>query len=155
MALRRRVKIQVGKQRLTARSSSVAERHYVAEVNAATKAITDELMNIFKQAENLSEDILIEALEPTGEKALKYTPYDTGLLHSSYYLEKTPFRGAPRVEMGFAKGGNPHYAAIVHEMLDMPHAPPTRAKFLEQALKEDMPVLLTRIRAAYKRFMGL
>lgn len=151
MAVRRRIKLGLGLQRVTA-PVYPSEPRYVRQMNAQVKALTEELLSIIDQFEDASEDIMLEALEPTYAKARYYTPIDTGELLDSAYLEKASFRGQPRVEMGFARGGFPRYAVYVHEIPGYHHEPPTRAKFLEQALKEDLSGILTRLAAGYRGF---
>lgn len=150
---RRRLKVNLGLQRQRPRPRSPSEPGYTDMMKAQSRALTDALLDIFNQFEDASEDIMLEALQPTFEKAIYYTPVDTGALVNSAYLEKASFRGKPRVEMGFARGGHPHYAVYVHEMLDIPHMPPTRSKFLEAAIKEDLDAIWQRLAALYKAFM--
>lgn len=126
-----------------------SEPGYIAQMQKQSKILTDTLLSIFDQFEDISEDIMLEALEPTGEKAKIYTPKDKHDLVNSYYLEKASFRGKPRVEMGFAKGGKPRYAVYVHEIVEYQHESPTRAKFLESAMKEDLEQIYRRLGTLY------
>lgn len=125
---------------------------------AAIKEQTDDLkriiMSICQQFEEVTPALCKAALEPTLEKAKVLCPKDTHALVNSAYLETTQFRGQPRVEMGFARGGFPHYAVLVHEDLTMSHAPPTQAKFLQAAVEEDIADIAIRIGENYKAFMG-
>lgn len=75
---------------------------------------------------NLKFDIALE----TYERALKYTPVDTGRLKGSIYLK--------RYEDGYVIGYNCDYAIYVHELVNNQHKFPTRAKFLEDAAVETM-----------------
>lgn len=152
MSRRRRLKVQVGLQRV-GRAMWPSEPGYVAQMNAQAKALTDALLDIFKQFEDASEDIMLEALQPTFQKALEYTPVLTGELRASGYLEKAGFRGKPRVEMGFARGGNPRYAIYVHE-IPYSHEPPTQWKFLQKALMEDLDGIYQRLGEGYRTFMN-
>lgn len=132
-----------------------SEPGYVQQVNAAMKALTEDLVDIFDQFEDISPDIIMEAMEPTFKKSQTYCPYRTGDLRNSGYLEvASRSRGGQRVEMGYAKGGKPRYAAQVHENLEMFHRSPTRAKWLEAAINEDTTAISDRIADGYKRFMG-
>ncbi|MGD9727682.1 MAG: hypothetical protein AB7L09_21635 [Nitrospira sp.] len=81
--------------------------------------------------------VLEAALRPTFEKSQERVPKRTGALKRSGYLEvrKTP-RGT-EIEMGYARGGRPNYALLVHE-LPRYHKPPTTWKFLENPIKEDI-----------------
>lgn len=148
-----RLKVNIGLQRLNRAPLWPSEPGYVRQMQQQSKALTDALLSIFDQFEDASTDIMIDALEPTGEKAREYTPVDTSELLDSYYLVSAPFRGKPRVEMGFARGGKPNYAMYVHE-IPYNHAEPTRYKFLEQAMKEDLDQIYQRLGAAYRTFMN-
>lgn len=149
MTDRRRIKVQIGLERKRATPLFPSEPRYVAQMNAQARAITDQLLGILDAAAEVSEDIMLEALQPTLEKAKYYCPKDTGDLVESAFLRVASFRGKPRVEMGFAKGGDPYYAIYVHEILHYAHEPPTRAKFLEAAVKEDLDEIYRRLNRGY------
>lgn len=132
-----------------------SEVDYVSQVNAQMQALKDDLQYIMDQFEQVTPEITLEALRPTFDKSQVYCPHKTGALRDSGYLEDVGFRGQPRIEMGYAKGGVPRYAVLVHEQVEVPHEPPTRSKFLEAAINEDYGVIIDRIHDAYQRFMGL
>ena len=104
--------------------------------------------------ENVSADIMIEALQPTFHLSQTYTPKLTGALRLSGYVEATHRGKMPRVEIGYGKHGSPDYAAIVHEKVEYRHAPPTRSKFLEAAMNETVGELRNRLIAQYRRITG-
>lgn len=140
----RRFQARIGRQTIR---SSVG-----ATTAADTRSTRTAMASIIKNYENFSKhmeeetpEVLIEALQPTKELAEKYTPKDTGKLVESSYLEKVSFRGITTVEIGFGKGGNPEYAATVHENLEFFHKSPTQAKFLQRALNEDENEVKNRI----------
>lgn len=99
----------------------------------------------------LSPEIMRDSLKPVLVKAIYYCPKDTGELASSAYLEIRKFRGSPRVEIGFGRGGKPFYALYVHEALDHHHEPPTSAKFLSRAIFEDLEGIRQRLIAGYRK----
>lgn len=153
MTARRRLKINIGRQFSGSRYPS--ESGYVSSINAQWKVIENKILSIFKQFEDASEDIMLDALEPTFEKARDvYCPHWKGPLRASGYLEVASFRGKPRIEIGFGKGGKPDYAVYVHERTDQYHEPPTQAKFLQRAVLEDLNEIYHRLGANYKAFMG-
>lgn len=131
-----------------------SEPGYVKSVNDAMKKIQADIQYIIDQFEDVTPDIMEEALQPTLELSKVYCPKDTGALVDSAYLEVSRYRGKPSVEIGYAKGNRPDYAAYVHEMVEIPHAAPTRAKFLEAAVNEDVGNIIERVDSAYRRFMG-
>lgn len=132
-----------------------SEASFVKQVNDGMRAITKDLISCLTQFENATPEIMYDALKPTFEKSQRYTPYKTGDLRSSGYLEITEWRGSPQVEMGYGKGGHPDYTVYVHEMIEIPHQAPTRAKFLESAVNEDMGDIADRITVGYQRFIGI
>lgn len=127
---------------------------YTEAMRAQSQAMVKQLMDIINGFENVTTDILLNALDPTAELSDYYCPKDTHKLVESRYLVATSFRGKPRVELGYARGGNPFYAAIVHERLDMRHAEPTCAKFLQRALQEDLGNIQDRIASGYRGAMA-
>lgn len=147
-----RFKVQVGKlfYRNPPHPSSIA---YLQYMRAAVAGMQKQYMEVFSQVKDMTPDIMIEALKPTFELAKYYTPVDTGALKGSAYLENRSFRGQPRVEMGFARGGLPEYGAFVHERIDIPHAEPTRSKFLETAMVEDLAGIRARLINTYKEVL--
>ena len=139
MSKRQRIKVRVGATRFSKANPVMypSQARYAEAINAQMASVTKELNSIIDQFEDMTPEIMLEALEPTFEKSKRYCPKDTEELVASAYLEITEFRGKPRVEMGYAKHGHPFYAAYVHEIPTYEHDPPTRYKFLEAALKED------------------
>lgn len=154
MAGRKRLNANFGVTNLPRGNVYPSDPDFLSSVRKQTKAITDALLNIFQQFEDASPDIMIDALKPTLEKARDvYCPMRTGALRESAYLLEASFRGHVRVEIGFARGGSPPYAIWVHEML-FNHEPPTRYKFLQQAVTEDLGDIYARLGAGYANFMG-
>lgn len=122
--------------------------------NRAGKAISDALLNIFDQFEGATGNIMLDAMEPTFEKSQEYVPKLTGDLMNSGYLENVGSSRKPIIQIGYGKGGSPDYTVYVHEMVDIPHQSPTRAKFLQAAVMEDLDLIYQRLGLGYKRFMG-
>ena len=130
--------------------NTFAGRH-AGNARAEMAAIVKELkrrMNAIKEA---TPAALEEALTPTFAKAIYYTPVASGQFRASGYMELREGLKGPEIEIGFGKEGNPAYAAYVHEMVNIPHAAPTRAKFLQSAIEEDIDDIPKRIAAALRR----
>lgn len=135
-----------GSNRNPLSGAALASSRYVPSMQAQMKAIIKSYAAIIANIENVVPDIMAEALEPTLDLAKKYCPKDTHRLVNSGYIEKRPAaKGSLNVVIGFAKGGDPDYAVLVHERVDIYHKPPTRSKFLEAALLEDMANVYVRI----------
>lgn len=130
-----------------------SESDYVKLVNAQMKEVMDDLQGILTQFEDATPEIVVEALEPTFEKSKAYCPKDTHALVNSGYLEIISTGKKPYVEMGYAKGGKPRYAPYVHEIPNK-HAAPTRWKWLQAAIEEDMGQIASRIGSLYAKFLS-
>lgn len=98
-------------------------------------------------------EVVVEAIRPTFEKALSYTPVDTAALVESGYLELETLYRRKVVAIGFARGNKPDYAIYVHEM-PYSHQAPTRSKFLEAAIDEDWRTLQDRFARLTKEAAG-
>ena len=134
----------VGRKRLSGREDSF-EQSDTRAARGDMKAVIAQYRRFVKKVEDVTPQILLEALQPTFEKSQTYVPQLTGALKASGYLEITSFRGTPRVEIGYGRGGEPEYAAQQHENLDFHHRAPERAKFLQSALEEDAAEIQARI----------
>lgn len=125
---------------------------------AARRAMQDvikEYTRWVQHVEDVTPEILVEALEPAFKLSQIYCPQDTGKLKKSGYLESTTFRGIPTVEIGYGKGGDPDYAAVVHENMEYRHKAPTKAKFLQAALEEQDGDIKERILSRLKHAAGV
>jgi hypothetical protein len=148
------LRLDVGKIRATG-NVYPWEPGYIQSVRAQLDDLQSIIHSTFEQFEERAPEIVYNAMEPTFLKARDvYCPTKTGTLRASGYLEIQRFRGQPRVEMGFARGGTPEYAILVHENLNMQHAPPTRAKFLETAIDEDLVDINSRIANGFENWFN-
>ena len=149
-----RLNIRMGLSKVS-KPMYATESDYVTQVKAQCKALQDDLEYILEQVGDVTPEITLEALRPTFNKSQERVPQRSGDLKRSGFLEITGFRGQPRVEMGYAKGGIPRYAVLVHEQVEVPHKSPTRSKFLQSAVEEDYGQIIDRVTSGYQRFMGL
>jgi len=144
----------IGTRKITAstkiNAQDIATSRYTGQIKAQFQQIVKTLSDIVGGIDRITGDILEEALEPTLELAKYYCPVDTGALVESGYLDKISGKGYSRVIIGFGKGGEPPYAALVHELVTHHHKPPTRSKFLLAALTEDQADIYARIKAKFK-----
>ena len=130
--------------------NTFAGRH-ASNARAEMAAIVKELSRRLNAIKNATPMALEVALTPTFAKALVYTPVATGKLRASGYMQLKEGSRGPEIEIGFGKGGSPSYAAYVHEMVNIPHTAPTRAKFLQSAIEEDIDDIPKRIAAELRR----
>lgn len=119
------------------------------------KNIVEQFRSWTAHMSNSSGQVLLEALRPTYEKSQVYCPLLTGALRSSGYLEirRVGLLRGWQAEIGYGRGGQPSYAVTVHEK-PVFHRPPTRHKWLQQALQEDGEEIQRRIREGFKNASG-
>jgi hypothetical protein len=134
----------VGRKRL-AKSLGADVQSDTRSARAGMAQVIRNYRKFVQTVEESMPDVLYEALVPTFGKSQEYCPIDTGALRESGYLEITEFRRRPRVEIGYGVGGDPDYAAKVHENMEYRHKAPTRAKWLQVALEEDEEAIQMRI----------
>ena len=135
----------IGSKRTPVTPTAVASAGYAPGMAMQMRQILQSYKAVLDSIDTALPDIMVEALEPTLELAKKYTPKDTHALVNSGYLEKRPGAQGINVNIGFAKGGVPEYAVLVHERVDVYHKPPTRAKFLAAAMNEDQANVYHRL----------
>jgi hypothetical protein len=99
---------------------------------------------IVKNLEGAVPQVLLYAAQPIFDKSQVYVPLDTGRLMESGYMEVSGSREDAVLEIGYGRGGDPPYAPIVHENMDVHHATPTRSKFLQAAIDEHLDDILPR-----------
>jgi hypothetical protein len=101
--------------------------------------------------QNASPEGLRYALQSIFDESQIMVPVKTGKLKSSGYLEVTSTPRGARGVVGYAKAGNPQYAAWVHEFTERFHSPPTQAKFLSEAVSRHIDEIPSRY-AEYIRY---
>ncbi len=121
------------------RSQTVNIRRQIAQImKNANKAIS--------RINGVTPAALRHAMMPTFNTSQKLVPVDEGTLKESVYLETAVINGNHLIELGYARGGVPDYAVLVHELLDKPHEEPTQAKFLEDAFLKHQGNMARRVR---------
>lgn len=99
--------------------------------------------------QSVTGDILQEILEPVLHKAMIYCPVRTGDLRGSGRIVvevSSKHRASATILFG---NSGVKYAALVHERTQVFHAPPTRAKFLQSALEEELGGVLAHAAVLY------
>lgn len=143
------IQASVGRRRVDSFVNST-EASFTLGARDEISAVLTPLLRTLNKMDTASADVIHEALQPTFALSQSYVPVKTGNLKRSGFLIKTTFRGIPTVQIGYGNGGNPPYAALVHEKLEYKHAAPTRAKFLQAAIEEDADNIQARILRGYK-----
>ncbi len=150
----------VGHQRIVSGKIKPWQEAHTRAVREQMQGINKHLSGILADAQyGLIEDIRL-AFRPIFDLSQEYVPFYSGRLKRSGFFEvrriarsKVPkrfVRRMPVLKIGYAAGGNPPYAVVVHENLEAYHRPPKRAKFLEAALREQQAASVKRL----KLYMG-
>jgi hypothetical protein len=101
-----------------------------------------------------SADAAYEALLPAFQLSQVYVPYRTGLLSDSGKIDIDETSASPRAVISYGDASTGvNYAAIVHELTYIPHAPPTRAKYLQAAFEETLGEMYMRFVLALRPAM--
>ena len=117
--------------------------------------IVNRYRQLIAHAVGVTPEFLVFALQPVFDKSQEYVPVRTGALKRSGYIEAQQQSGGAIAEVGYARGGQPQYATLVHELVDIPHAPPTRSKFLQAALEEEFPRVQQTVLEGYRGILGI
>lgn len=121
----------------------------------ASRKLSQELSRLVRHVTKQGGAIVQTALKPTFDLSQRYVPVDTGDLKASGKLEVKVGQATTSVEITYAGNGRPFYGVFVHEILDYAHLSPTRAKFLEVAIRQDMPNIKDRITRATQTVLGV
>ena len=146
------IKISVGRSNIVVDGSS--ESSLYEGLKDAFGVLAKDLQWYTEQLEGFLPNDLTEALKPTLELSAYYCPKDTLALVNSRYVATEQYRGGARCEIGYARGGEPHYAIYVHE-IPATHDPPTTDKFLQRAIDEDYHNIVQRVTDNLRVRMGL
>lgn len=139
-----RLKAPVGLRRIpvTTRSSQAAATR---ATRAQMKGVLKNLEDAVQQIKKLTPQALRAGLEVIYDQSQIYVPRATGRLAASGEMEVSKFGDRIIGTISYGKGGNPQYAVFVHEMIEVYHEPPTRAKFLQTAIDERTPDAIEKI----------
>ena len=119
------------------------------------KQVEGNFIKLVNGINDVSEEVLTEILQAILDRAMELVPVNTGVLRDSNYIEVRPFKNGVAGEIGFAKGGIPHYGIIVHERLDLAHKPPTQAKFLQRAVQEHQDRVKSKVEELVRERAGI
>lgn len=144
----------VGRVRVT-NVTSPSEAGYVRNLRTQMKAIETNIKKVFDRVEQVTPEALIFGAQPIFDRSQELVPVDTGALKASGFIETRPTSNGVQVFVGYGRFGTPEYAGFVHERLDLRHAPPTQAKYLEAAINEKLGDFMRRVALFIKRETGV
>lgn len=138
------VRATIGRVRVTS-AVSPGEPGYIRSMRLQMDQIAKVLDDAVKNIKGVTAQGMAYALEPIMIASQKIVPYDKGVLHDSGFIEVRESIAGPVAVIGYARYGQPHYAAFVHEMLHIPHQKGKSAKFLEIAINQGMGLFKRRL----------
>ncbi len=138
--------LSIGRVRIT-RAAHPSEAGYIVSMRNQWAAIEKVILQAIDNVGRVTPGAITYALQPIFDRSQELVPVDTGKLKRSGFIEtQTEYRsGRVRAAIGYGKHGSPHYAAFVHEMVNIPHAKGTQAKFLETAVNEKLGLFKRRL----------
>ena len=90
-------------------------------------------------------------LETIGPETLTECPHQTGTLRRSWTVDP-PIVSGNSISITFGYGV--YYAIYVHEILENYHAPPTKAKFLEDPVNRHRADIPNEVMARVQELLG-
>lgn len=97
---------------------------------------------------------LRDAMLPAFNKSQVYVPKKTGALMASGQLNVFPAEGDITEAEIIYGDEEAWYAALIHEAVWLNHAAPTRAKYLQNAMEEELDAFLVSVAVDYAMAMG-
>ena len=140
----------IGRVRVT-RVVSASEAGYIAHMREQSKVIADNMRRAVQHIDNATPDAILFGLEPIYDESQRLVPVDTGRLKRSGFTAARKRAGGATAEIGYGRFGRPFYALFVHERMDVRHAPPTQAKFLETAVMTKLGDFRRRVELYMRR----
>ena len=141
--------LTVGYGKLPGRAAEGSAAYYNKQFTESARASMAGIIQRFQEVINNIKGATIESLEeamtPTFDKAQLYCPKKTGaLVESGEMILGTNADDSAYCRIASGGGGTIPYAAIVHERTDLHHEPPTRSKYLQSAVEEDLGNIKSR-----------
>lgn len=153
-------KLTVGYSRLPGRTSEGSRAYFGKQFTISARESMQSVIENFRllvaAMKDACPDSLEEAMSPTFDKAQRYCPKKTrALVESGEMISGINANGGAYCQISFGDNGRISYAAIVHERTDLHHALPTRSKYLEAAVSEDLHLMQRRFARAIKKRTGI
>lgn len=145
-------------QRLPGRVSAGSQASFRKEATTSARADMSKILARYSElTKNLhanTPDVLINALTPAFDKSQEYVPVKTGDLANSGVLS-AEIAGADEAEASITYGSAEiWYAAQVHEYVWLNHKAPTRSKYLQAALEEELDSFIVSAAVDYATMLG-
>ena len=129
------LRFNVGLRRLSAKQAPYIITT-TRDARTAFKALENKMRAFNQMALQASEGAVNAALTPIYERSQELVPVKTGALKESGFVDVQTTRKGVVGEVGYSPRGDPFYGVLVHELVELAHADPTSAKFLQRAIEE-------------------
>lgn len=140
-------KVREGSHAYYRKGATLSARQAMADIISQYEALT-------KRLHAATPEILLNAMTPAFNKSQLYCPVKTRTLLESGKLEVETSE-AGRTTASITYGSSvAWYAALVHELVYLNHKEPTRAKFLQSALEEELDSFIVSAAVDYAALMG-
>ncbi len=146
-------KVTLSRERVT-RVVSPSEAGYIQAMRSQTTFLMNNLMKAIEHINTYTPEAIRYGLKPIYDESQRLVPVDTRTLKRSGFVEVRSGKTQHTVVIGYGRYGRPHYAAMVHERMDFRHAPPTQAKFLEQAISSKGGDFSRRVQLYMSKLIG-
>lgn len=147
------LQLNVGRQRITS-VVGPSEASYVHSIRTQMAAIRANLLKATQHIKKVTPEAIKFGLQPIFDESQRLVPVDKGYLKRSGFVETRQTAAGTAAAIGYGRYGRPTYAAFVHENLNLRHAPPTQAKFLEVAVNTKIGDFARRVLLYYRQSMG-
>ena len=137
-------RVSIGRLRVT-KAVSPGEPGYIRSMRIQTDQLAKILNEEIKHIKGVTATAMAYALKPIMEFSQKIVPVDTSKLKDSGFIEVRQTTSGAVAVVGYARHGQPHYAAFVHEMIHIPHQKGKSAKFLEIAVHTQLGLFKRRL----------
>ncbi len=144
----------VGRVRVTV-AASPSEGNYIRTMRKQMEGIIGSVKKVIDRIEKVTPAALVFGVQPIFDLSQELVPIDTGDLKASGFIETRETSSGTGVFVGYGRFGKPHYAAFVHEMVNIPHAKGKQAKFLEAAVDQKIGDFERRVALFMSRETGL
>ena len=148
------LKISVGRERVT-NAVLPSEGGYIQSIRGQMAMVQKNLLKVVNYVEAVTPEAIRFGLQPIFEESQRLVPVDTGELKRSGFIETRRSATGTQAAIGYGRYGRPRYASFVHENLNMRHAAPTQAKFLEQAVNTKIQDFRRRVVLFLKQSTGI
>ncbi|KKN66742.1 hypothetical protein LCGC14_0468530 [marine sediment metagenome] len=148
------LQLNIGRVRRTV-AASPSEKAYIKSIRDQASVIKQNLLKVINYIDNITPEAIRFGLKPIFDESQRLVPVDEGTLKASGFVEVRKTATGASAVIGYARHGRPHYAGFVHERLDIHHAPPTQAKFLETAINTHIDDFRRRVALFYQKNTGL